>query len=136
MLLAGLRKDVATYHVEEYSMATNTWVDRAPLLSATFRTAGAYVNGAVYVFGGDPVCGCGGHHHDEHGENEDEEGEHGEHEEEEDEHEDEDEHEEHAEEDEHEHGEHEEHEHAHEECVESDILQVYFDTEHPNIFVA
>ena len=94
VLLAGLHKDVATYYVEEYSMSTNTWIDRAPLMSATFRTAGAYVNGVVYVFGGDPTCEQREGEEDEEGGQE------------------------------------------HPDCVESDILQVYFDIEQPNIFIA
>ena len=67
-------------------MSEDIWIDRAPLLSATFRTTGAYVNGVVYIFGGDITCAP---HDDELSV-----------------------------------------------CVESDTLQVYFDTEHPNVFIA
>ena len=82
-------------------MSGDLWIPRAPLLSAVFRAAGAYANGVVYVFGGDPTC-----EHLEHEEGE-EEGEEG------------------------------HHHHSHPpDCVESDVLQVYFDTEQPDIFIA
>ena len=87
LLFAGLRTGVATHHVEEYSMSEDVWIDRAPLLSATFRTTCAYADGVVYVFGGDVTCAS---------DDADD----------------------------------------HSECEKSDTLQVYFDTEQPNVFIA
>ena len=110
-----MHKEVATHHVEEYSMSEDLWIARAPLLAATFRAAGAYVDGVVYVFGGDPTCEHGGHEEGEEDEGHEEEGE--EHEEDE------------------EGGGHAHHHHP-PDCVELAVLQVYFDTEQPNVFIA
>lgn len=52
----GERTQVATHYVEEYLGDHNVWVDRAPLALPRFRTAAAYADGTVYLFGGHAVC--------------------------------------------------------------------------------
>lgn len=52
----GERTEVATHFVEEYISEHDIWVEKAPLLFSKFRTAAAYVDGAVFLFGGHAIC--------------------------------------------------------------------------------
>lgn len=52
----GERTEVATHYVEEYLGEHDVWVDKVPLPLPRFRTAAAYVDGTVFLFGGHAVC--------------------------------------------------------------------------------
>jgi len=83
----GIHTKVAIHHVEEYILAQDVWIDRAPLPEATFRAGAAYVDGMVFVFGGHRTCEVEDPTSDS------------------------------------------------EICIESDVVQAYFDFEHPDIFI-
>ena len=47
---------VATRFVEEYSIAADVWVQRAPLNSPRSHFGAAYLDNKVVVFGGQAIC--------------------------------------------------------------------------------
>lgn len=47
---------VATRAVEEYSIAADAWVQRAPLNSPRSHFGAAYLDSQIIVFGGQAIC--------------------------------------------------------------------------------
>ncbi|KAK9810368.1 hypothetical protein WJX72_009543 [[Myrmecia] bisecta] len=54
----GDRTQIATHQVDEYIAGQDLWVPKAPLSASRFRADGAYMEGAVVVFGGQTSAIC------------------------------------------------------------------------------
>ncbi len=53
------RTMVASSQVYEYIASQDIWIPKAPMVEPRFRFDAAFINGAVYVFGGDKSSATG-----------------------------------------------------------------------------